>query len=154
AVSRLHVERVCHSWPPRDVFSSCRRPCEIPPVALWLGAHSDFRWAEDVLAQRGLAGAFPRHDIPGCDRWSSDSIHRFVARFSRPPHAERCRLAGRIVREVPGRVMSRFSAVLRGMQPLLPALLCDPSSFVGPCFPRTNTPAPVWCRGNRTPSPA
>jgi len=89
AVSRLHIERVCDSRPSRDVFSSRRRPCEIPPVALWLGAHSDFRGAENVLAQRGLAGAFPKHNIPRCHRWSPGSIHRSVARFSHFPRAER-----------------------------------------------------------------
>src|ERR1700733_11623347 len=84
-----NIERVRYPWPARDVFSSCRRLCEIPPLALWLGAHSDFRWTEDVLAQRGLAGAFPQHNIPRCDRWRADGIHRSVAGFSRLPHAER-----------------------------------------------------------------
>jgi hypothetical protein len=36
-----------------------------------------------------LAGAFPKHNIPLCDRWGADGIHRSLAGFSRFPHAEK-----------------------------------------------------------------
>ncbi len=53
------VKRVCHSRPAGNVFSAGWCPYKLPPFALWLSTHSDFRRAQDVLAQRGLAGHFP-----------------------------------------------------------------------------------------------
>ena len=64
------------------------RACKVPLVALWLGAHSDLCWAQDVLAQHSLAGAFPIRDIPLCDRWNSGGIDCFVARVPCFPHTE------------------------------------------------------------------
>jgi len=48
-----------------------------------------FAGLQDVLAQRGLAGAFPKPDILRCDRWNSGNVYRPVARFSPFAHVER-----------------------------------------------------------------